>query len=463
MSGKILIVDSVATNRIVLNVKLSAAFYTVFQAASAREALDLAKDHRPDMVVCAASLPDMGFALFARRLRALPDLQALPLVALLDRNAPETRLAILGDGATDIVAKPFSEPVFLARLRSLLRQTHRDSELGIRADAAEALGLSEAPAPFFMPGRVAVVDANRARAEASKVALSQVSGHQIDSVVQQPGHSAIEPIDAPDVILLRIGGTGEDGGLALLAELRSSAATRDACLIAQLDSTEMPLAATVLDMGASDVVSETTDPREIAMRLSAQIRCKRNKDIWRSQVQNGLQAALTDPLTGLYNRRYALSFLKRQLGAIDEAAAPFAVMVADLDHFKAVNDTYGHAVGDVVLTRIAGQLRGGVGADGMVARLGGEEFLIVLPDSSRAAARQAADRLCRLIRETPFNVPDRADPVHVTISIGVTLARPGPDVSDPAVEALINQADRALYGAKADGRNTVTFSARSAA
>ena len=138
MSGKILIVDSVATNRIVLNVKLSAAFYTVFQAASAREALDLAKDHRPDMVVCAASLPDMGFALFARRLRALPDLQALPLVALLDRNAPETRLAMLGDGATDIVAKPFSEPVFLARLRSLLRQTHRDSELGIRADAAEA-------------------------------------------------------------------------------------------------------------------------------------------------------------------------------------------------------------------------------------------------------------------------------------------------------------------------------------
>ena len=223
------------------------------------------------------------------------------------------------------------------------------------------------------------------------------------------------------------------------------------------------MAATVLDMGANDVVCGTVDPRELDLRVAVQLEQKQQTDMFRDQLHIGLQAAVIDPLTGLYNRRYALPFLERLTRTVKNGDRGFAVMVADLDHFKQVNDQHGHAVGDAVLARVAETLRANLGDDDLIARIGGEEFLIVTPNTSRAEARQTASRLCRIIQRTPIPLPDRNMSIKVTVSIGVAMGQMAADGTAPSVEGLLDHADRALYGSKADGRNTVTLATRTAA
>ena len=267
----------------------------------------------------------------------------------------------------------------------------------------------------------------------------------------------------PDIYVLQIDPEASDESLRLMAELRSAPSTRNCPIIAVLPEQLKRLAATVLDLGASDVTCGTVNPRELALRIAAQLDHKQNADQMRAQLHVGLQAAVIDPLTGLYNRRYALPFVENLIRKQRTHDHSFAVMVADLDHFKQVNDKYGHAAGDAVLTRIADILRNNARDEDLIARLGGEEFLIVTPETSSIQAKHAASRLCQIIQRTPIEVPGQSAPIHVTISIGVAMCQKSQSDARLSVDALLDHADRALYGSKADGRNTVTLAARSAA
>jgi two-component system cell cycle response regulator len=245
------------------------------------------------------------------------------------------------------------------------------------------------------------------------------------------------------------------------------------------------LAVDALDRGASDVVLEGFAGREIALRLARQIARKHRLDQLRADMRDGLRAALTDPLTGLFNRRYAMPRLARIAKAAAQSGRDFAAMSIDVDHFKLINDRFGHAAGDAVLVQLAELLRGAVGEQDLVSRIGGEEFLIALPETSRTAAQMAAKRICNMVRDAAFPVPGRDRPLHVTVSIGVallsdvqtgevaegvgmgTMLAPtlqGGDDETALHQQVLEQADKALYGAKAHGRNQVTLcNARSAA
>ena len=463
MSGKILIVDELATNRIVLKVKLSAAFYEVFQAGTGGEALKLATKHQPDLILASTDLSDIGSSEFIRALRGSEEIDPVPVVLVLTQNTPEARVAALRAGASEVMAKPVDESLLLARLRSLLRQRHMDQDLNINSGTACALGFAEAQQSFVRPGRIAIVARDKIDATRLRSAFSADARHEFLTMPYESAGGRPDNTAGPDIFMLKFDAAACDEGLRMMAELRAAPRTRNCPIIALLPSEARNLAATVLDMGANDVICGAVDPQELALRVTMQLDHKQSADLMRDQLHIGLQAAVIDPLTGLYNRRYALSFVERLLRTSRREGRSFSVMLADLDHFKQVNDSYGHAAGDAVLLRVAETLRANLRDEDLVARIGGEEFLIVTPDTSRAEALQTASRLCQIIQQAPINVPGQNAPINVTMSVGVAMAQQGSHDQITTVENLLDHADRALYGSKADGRNMVTLSNRTAA
>ena len=465
MSGKILIVDAVATNRIVLKVKLTAAHFDVHQASSGAGAMSMARGLQPDLIILGAALTDMTYAELISTVRARPDLAIVPIVALLPEDTGEARVAALAAGADDVIAQPIDERIMLARLRGLLRQHHALQDMRLNAGPDCAAGFGEAQGGLLRPGRITVLGVEMADAMALRTRLRSVCRHQIVATQSGGPISGMPGDRAADVYALLLPAGYESAGLDLMAELRASPEVRHSRIVCLVPEGARALAASLLDLGASDVIIGDTGLDELALRLTRQIQLKQSIDHLRTRLHDGLRAAMIDPLTGLYNRRFAMPFLKDLAARTGPQARGFAVMVADLDHFKQINDRLGHAAGDRVLCHVADILGNSVREGDMVARVGGEEFLIVMPATDGAEARRTADLLCRRIGEAGIMLRGHINPAHVTVSIGVAMGEPGARGEDLGgyVDTLFDQADRALYRAKARGRNTVTISARPAA
>jgi two-component system cell cycle response regulator len=246
---------------------------------------------------------------------------------------------------------------------------------------------------------------------------------------------------------------GEDG-LRLCSQFRSQDETRHVPILLVLDETDLAELAKGLDLGVTDYLIKPIDRNELLARARTQIRRRRYHDKLRGLLESSVSMAYTDPLTGVYNRRYMKAHLDRKITEIPESAKPVSVLMCDLDHFKQINDTYGHAAGDEVLKEMAGRVGDNLRDFDMVARYGGEEFVVVMPSTPLSAAQAVAERLCKRIGTEGFAIPGQAEPLRVTTSIGVA------STSDPQMEAggLLAQADAALYRAKHAGRNRVVVS-----
>ncbi|SEI83040.1 response regulator receiver modulated diguanylate cyclase [Cribrihabitans marinus] len=466
MQGTILILDGVSTNRIMLKVQLSAAWYHVVQGETLAGLLPMVRRVQPDLILCAMTLPDGNAAMVKAALRRDEALSSIPVIAVTAQNDQGARLRALAAGIDDVLCQPYDDVMLLARVRSLIRAQSQSEDLR-QQGASQAFGFSEGPAGFDAPVAEADVAVLTQTPGTGAVWRARLKGrvphrlhlHKIDDM-----HELLNTT-TPDAIVVEL--CDSRSGLRLLPDLRARSATRNAAVIAVTNPANAHLAADALDRGADDVMSAGFEPEELALRLNTQIARKLRRDRMRDRVRDGLRAAMLDPMTGLHNRRYALPRLH---GIADEAARTgqsFAVMLVDLDHFKHINDSYGHAAGDAVLVEAAHRLRTGLRPGDLIARVGGEEFMVVLPGASRGQALRIADRLCQRINGTPFLVPGHAAPVQVTTSIGVVVS-PAEDAAarrpEPLrdVPRLIEQADRALYEAKGAGRNQVSMIAAAA-
>lgn len=461
MSGTILIVDDVATNRIVMKVKLAAACYRVLQAGDIEAAQQIARTGAPDLILAGLTLRGADGAALAQRLAADPATREIPVVLMAEAPSIEARRRALSLGAADVICKPVDEAYLLARLRSLMRARDAAEEMRLRDSTARALGLAEPATGYERPGLVAIV---AARPETALLWRAELSRHLPHRVVTQARAEALaEPAAAvADLFVIGPGGTRPAEALRLMSELRSRPATRHAAICLVLPGPDAELAAMALDLGADEVAAAPFDAAELALRLGTLIRRKRRLDGLRSSMRDGLRQAVTDPLTGLYNRRYALPHLGRMIERARQGGRRLAVMALDLDRFKQVNDTWGHAAGDRVLIAVAQRLAERLRPVDLLARIGGEEFLAALPDVTMAEAASVAERLRLAVEAQPVETgPNAASSVATTVSIGLVHCDPA---ASPVVDAaeLTELADRALLAAKAEGRNQVTI-ARSAA
>ncbi len=457
MSGTILIVDDLATNRIVLKVKLATTPYRVVQAGTAREALRLAMAEPPDLILANARLGGQSAEPLLRALRRVERLAHVPIVLLQSENDTPRRVALLRAGADEVLTKPVSEPLLLARLRNFLRQRNAEEEL--TGQTVGTPGFAEAQAPLVLVGRVALFAPDRAAALALRTQLGEGAPHRLSCLALDNG----PPPEAQDIYVLSLGLAQAEDGLRLLADLKAAPGTRQAPVLVLLDPDAAALAVTLLDMGADDVLFSPVVPEEFGERLARQLARKRRNEALRAHMRSGLEAALRDPLTGAHNRRHALPWLERQIARLPVTRKSLAVMVADIDFFKLVNDHHGHAAGDAVLVAVTERLRAHLRAGDLLARIGGEEFLIALPNTTRTEAQEVAERLCDAVRSTPVAVPGARAPIPVTLSLGVTVAEARPGRPQPTMQVLLEEADRALYAAKARGRNQARFCTRSAA
>ncbi len=456
MTARILIVDDVAANRIIQQARLAAAFYEPLLAADGTACLTLAREERPDLVLLDLGLPDIPGLDVLRRLRRDPACRDIPVIALAGPRAEE-RLAAFAAGADDVMTRPTNERLLLARVRNLLR-LKAESDFPT-PDALEVSGLADAPAAFEPQGTIALVANQLPLAESLRQALS---GQLRDRLVVLTRREALADIPAgqgrdglPEVFILQDDGQNPSGTLRLLSELKSHQATRHAAVCVVGPAGEGDEAAMAFDLGADDAVGPGVTAEELALRTRGLLRRKRHSDRQRARMQDGLRLAMHDPLTGLYNRRYAAPQLAAVASRSREEGVPFAVMVMDLDRFKQVNDLYGHAAGDQVLVEVARRLTVNLRDTDVLARVGGEEFLAILPRSGMSTARRVAERLCQVMEDEPIRLAS-GEELCVTVSIGVAVAgTPGED--SVAIERLVEQADLALLESKGAGRNQVTY------
>jgi len=460
MARRILIVDDIPSNRIVLKVKLASACYETVQAGDGASALQIAREMPPDLILLDVMLPDMPGTEVCRRLKADPQTADIPVVMVTALREDEARREALRAGADDFLSKPLYESILLARIRSLLRARDTARELRLREGTSRALGLAEAATPFVLApqpadARIALVAPHTDTAGRWRDALAP---HLAGSMTVL-AHDAVLADDSTrfDLYVVAADLARRGDGLRLMSELRSRPASRHAAICIVLGADAGETGAMALDLGASELLLPEFDPLETAMRLTAQIRRKRQGDRLRDGVRDGLELAVTDPLTGLFNRRYAIPHLARTLSEAALQGRSCAVVLLDLDEFKAVNDRHGHRAGDAVLAEAARRMRAALRPSDLLARIGGDEFLALITDTDAETVNRLARRLCEAVGEAPVVLPDAGGPVKVTVSAGLALCSAGAVAASGSdmtrAERLIEAADRALLAVKASGRD----------
>jgi two-component system cell cycle response regulator len=252
-----------------------------------------------------------------------------------------------------------------------------------------------------------------------------------------------------DLIVVSLGIRAFDG-LRLCSHLRSLAEIRNTPILVLVSEGENRKLAQALDMGVNDYLMRPVDRNELMARVKTQLRKKRYADKLRHNMQLSLEMAITDQLTGLHNRRYMARHLDTLMKNASEAK-PISFLIMDIDYFKAVNDTYGHDVGDEVLRDFASRIAANVRGIDLACRYGGEEFVVVMPDTDAGYAYTIAERLRQSIELTAFPISRPPDKINVTASIGIASSNGNGDDSDK----LLHRADQALYRAKREGRNRV--------
>jgi len=448
MSGRVLIVDDIEVNVKLLEAKLSSEYFNVLSASNGDTALQIADSELPDVILLDVMMPRMDGFEVCRRLKANPRTADVPVVMVTALSDIANRLCSLEAGADEFLTKPVNDMALFARVRSLVRLKRMKDEWRLREEICGRFG-----------GKIPQADDDTSPAQIMIVAADAFAAADLTDMLMPIAKSvlrvaacveALEQLDQNiELVIASLSALGDDA-LRLVAHCRAHDVTRQLPILLIAESSDLPRLAKGLDLGASDYLVRPIERSELLARCGTQVRRKRLQDRLNQSYQRSLSLALTDELTGLYNRRYLFAHLDEMVERANGEGLGAAVLLFDIDHFKRVNDAHGHAAGDDVLREIATRSLKSVRAADLVARLGGEEFAVVMPETELPVAAAVAERLRAAIEERPFIVRATAASLRLTASIGVTVVAPGDER-----DRMLKRADDALYAAKAGGRNRV--------
>jgi two-component system cell cycle response regulator len=415
------------------------------------EAIAKTEECSPDIILLDVMMPGMDGFEACRRIKSNPKTAHVPVVMVTALDQPSDRVAGLDAGADDFLTKPVDDAALFARVRSLVRLKLMTDELRMRESTGQSMGLID-PAQTLIDnnptGRILIIEDrpesvawfNTALAPANEV--SSVDSFE-EALVRVRGGDY-------DLIVVSLGLRGFDG-LRLCSQLRSLPEGRNVPILVLVSDGDRRKLTQALEMGVNDYLTRPVDKNELTARVRTQLRKKRYQDRLRHNVQLSLEMAITDQLTGLHNRRYMARHLDSLISNAQKSNKPLAFLIMDIDHFKAVNDTHGHDIGDEVLREFANRISANIRGIDLACRYGGEEFVVVMPDTDVDFAYTIAERLRKSVETTPIEISRAPGALNVTISIGIAASAGG----DDNAEKLLHRADQALYRAKREGRNRV--------
>ena len=455
MTARVLVVDDILSNVKLLEAKLTTEYFEVVTAYSGIEALAKVDECAPDIILLDVMMPGMDGFEVCRRIKANPKSAHVPVVMVTALDQPSDRVAGLEAGADDFLTKPVDDAALFARVRSLVRLKMMTDELRMRETTGQEMGLLDPASTLSeaaISGRILIIE-DRPESVAWFASALQPD-HSISSV--DTFEEALVRVRGGDydLIVVSLGMRGFDG-LRLCSQLRSLPEGRHVPILVVVTDGDRRKLTQALEIGVNDYLTRPVDKNELVARVRTQLRKKRYADRLRHNVQLSLEMAITDQLTGLHNRRYMSRHLDNLLSDAQKGGKPLAFVIMDIDFFKTVNDTYGHDIGDEVLREFGKRIPANVRGIDLVCRYGGEEFVVVMPDTDVAYAATVSERLRKSIETTPIEISRAPGKLNITISIGIAKSEGDGDTA----EALLHRADQALYRAKRTGRNRVVADA----
>lgn len=455
MTARVLIVDDIPTNVRLLEARLTAEYYEVISASSGAQALHICQTQDVDIVLLDVMMPEMDGFEVCRRLKASPKTHHLPVLMITALDQPSDRVQGLEAGADDFLSKPVDDTQLMARVKSLVRLKSLTDELRARAMTGQQIAIEDALRAMDSisanGGNILIIDTDRRHAERIQSYLS--SDHTVD-ILTEPADAVFQVTGASYELALVSMSLDDFDPLRVCSQVRTVDHSRNLPIILLADAADKPRVVRALDLGVNDFISRPVERNELLARVRTQIRRHRYAMELRESVSSTMALAVTDELTGLYNRRYFDRHLGVMLAKAHEQERDMALMLIDIDHFKAVNDTHGHDVGDRVLREFAARLKRNIRGVDLACRFGGEEFVVLMPDTDTGQAEAVAERVRQAMAEKAFEVGSPRG-LSVTVSVGVSIRE---QLSDTP-ESIIKRADVALYRAKREGRNRVIFDA----
>ncbi len=459
MSARVLVVDDLEPNVKLLEAKLRAEYFDVIAAFSGKQAVELSKSLQPDIILLDVMMPGMDGFEACRIIKADPATSHIPIVMVTALDQQADRVAGLNAGADDFLTKPVEDVALFARVRSLTRLKMMTDELRMRYATGRSMGVVDQSAMVMglhdvSQSRIFIIDDQAEQVERLTALLST----EYSVAAESEPEVAMARAKTGDFDLFIVNMSIETADpLRLCSTVRSFEETRLTPILGVVRQGDTRKLVRALDIGMNDYLNRPVDKNELAARVVTQLRRKRYIDALRSSFEASLEMAVTDSLTGLYNRRYLASHLSAMFDRAFWTGRPLSIMILDLDHFKLVNDTHGHDAGDKVIQAFAERIRNSVRGIDLACRYGGEEFLIAMPDTDRHFAGVVAERLRQEVAATAVVINGGRDQLSVTVSIGIASTEDG--AKDDTAQKLIKRADDALYSAKSGGRNRVMHKA----
>ncbi|MCH9806421.1 MAG: PleD family two-component system response regulator [Alphaproteobacteria bacterium] len=455
MSARVLVVDDIPANVKLLEARLKAEYFEILSAYSGMEALEICANERVDVVLLDVMMPGLDGFEVCRRLKHGPETQHIPVVMVTALDQPSDKVQGLESGADDFLTKPVDDIALITRVKNLARLKTLNDEMMMRAATGRQLGVTEnaalerALSGDF--GRVMIVDDHARSAQKLRQNLEKYH----DAVVEGDLNAAYQKLSTEsfDLVLASLS-MKEGDGLKLCTLLRENEATRHLPIIVLIDQGSDARLLRGLDTGVNDYLMRPIEAHELLARAKTQIKRKRHNDYLRDRLKQSAELAITDAVTGLYNRRYLDSHLTALIDDANAGGRALSVMLVDIDGFNAVNDSHGHRVGDTILVEFAKRLRRNVRGVNLACRLSSENFLVVLPDMALDRAGQIAERLRAQIAAEPFLCPNE-DRVRLTSSVGIAELQGSQD----GAESLMRRAGLALNEANQRGRNRIAVAA----